>query len=238
MKKSIVSQLWHHFFPAPCLWCTLPVNQQHSLLCQSCEQALPHFPYTLCHYNLMFLPTIRAGLPKTTFDQLLSLSWYQQPYQHWITSWKFNKNPYSGELLLQKFTELLQEYQEAQPLPQAIVYVPMSPQREKERGFNQAKLLAENAANALNLPLLDCLKRHQHSNSQVGLGRQQRLFNLQQAFYLESNTTLPSHLALVDDVVTTGSTANRLCRLLKQQGVKQVSLWTLAITASPHQRRR
>lgn len=233
--KSIIGRIWHHCFPTPCLWCSLAVEQWPDLLCSSCLQALPQFPYALCHYNLLFLPAVRAGLPNPAFDQLLGLSWYQQPYQHWITSWKFHKNPFSGALLRQRFSVLLQQMHDSQSLPDAIVYVPMNQQREKQRGFNQAKLLAESAANTLSLPILHCLHRHQHQTTQVGLGRQQRQRNLQQAFYLDPAISLPARLALVDDVVTTGSTADQLCLLLKQQGVKHVSLWCLAVTPTPRQ---
>jgi ComF family protein len=223
-------QLWQLLLPSPCLWCSLPVTQHQFLLCQHCRQALPGFSYDLCHYNLLFLPAVHAGLPQTSFDRLLSLGWYQQPYQHWISRWKFQRDPFAGELLRQEFSSLLQQYRQSQALPDAITYVPMAAGRERQRGFNQAKLLAETAANTLQLPILHCLQRCRNTTAQLGLGRSQRRKNLQQAFSLSQQTELPQHLALVDDVVTTGSTADQLCRLLKRHGVQQVSLWTLTVT--------
>lgn len=223
-------QIWQLVLPSPCLWCSLPVSQHHFMLCQHCRQALPRFSYQLCHYNLLFLPAVHSGLPTPQFDRLLSLGWYQQPFQHWISRWKFQQDPFAGELLQQEFAALLTAYRQSQPLPDAITYVPMAAARERERGFNQAKLLAETAANTLQLPLLDCLKRCRETKTQLGLSRTQRKNNLRQAFELSHPTPLPKHLALIDDVVTTGSTADQLCQLLKQHGVKQVSLWTLAVT--------
>lgn len=223
--------LWQQLLPSPCLWCMLPVQSHKHMLCTDCQQALPQLPYQLCHYNLLWLPAVSAGLPKVHFDRLLSLGWYQLPYQHWIRRWKFHGDLFAAALLQQQFQSLLLHYQQAgQPLPQAIVYVPMHPKKERKRGFNQARVLAESAAKILNIPLLDVLLRSKETLNQVGLNRQARQHNLSGAFQLVVNQPLPTHLALVDDVVTTGATANQLALLLKQHGVTQLSLWTLAIT--------
>ena len=225
---------WQRLLPSPCLWCSLPVIHHHFMLCQACRSALPQFPYQLCHFNLLFLPAVQQGLPQCQFDRLLSLGWYQQPYQHWISRWKYQQDPYAGALLQQEFCALLQRYQQSQPLPQALVYVPMAPARERQRGFNQARVLAESAAKSLGIPLLHCLQRCRTTAPQQGLNRQQRLANLRQAFRL-IDTQLPPKLALIDDVVTTGSTANQLAQLLRAAGVTELSLWTLAVTpASTH----
>lgn len=204
------------------------------MLCHACQQALPHFPYQLCHYNLLWLPAVSSGLSTLHFQQLLSLSWYQLPYQHWITRWKFHADHYAESVLLIQFQQLLLAYKaNTSALPDAIVFVPMSAAKERKRGFNQAKVLAQAAANTLQLPLLDVLQRSKHTTAQVGLNRQQRRHNLAGAFSLTNNIKLPAHVAIVDDVITTGATANQLCRLLQKHGVTQLSVWTLAVTANP-----
>lgn len=223
--------LWQALLPSPCMWCSLPVQQHHALLCTECKTALPQFPYQLCHYNLLWLPEVRAGLPDAHFDSLLSLGWYQLPYQHWIRRWKFHGDLFAAALLQQEFAALLLRYQQTGlSLPEAIVYVPMSAKKERKRGFNQAKILAEAAARQLQIPLLHVLTRSKETASQVGLNRQQRQQNLTGAFQLLFTGSLPAHLALIDDVVTTGTTANQLAVLLKRHGVSQLSLWTLAVT--------
>lgn len=223
--------LWQALLPSPCMWCSMSVQQHHALLCTECKKALPQLPYQLCHYNLLWLPAVSAGLPVAHFDSLLSLGWYQLPYQHWIRRWKFHGDLFAAALLKQEFEALLLQYQQTGlPLPEAIVYVPMSAKKERKRGFNQAKILAEGAARQLQIPLLHVLSRSKETISQVGLTRQQRQQNLTGAFQLLSTESLPAHLALIDDVVTTGTTANQLALLLKQHGVSQLSLWTLAVT--------
>lgn len=229
---DILQRCWHQIFPSACLWCSLPVSEHREQLCHYCRQALPALPYTMCHYNLLWLPAVATGLKTIRFDSLLSLTMYQDPYRHWIQQWKFYQNPAAGELLQQMFCRLLLQYQKTGvPMPQALVYVPMHSRRLRQRGFNQARLLADAAGNQLQLPVLHILKRTGHTPTQVGLSRNQRQRNLRLAFRVE-DIPLPEHVALIDDVVTTGATANQLCRLLRKQGAKTISVWTLAITSA------
>ena len=230
MLVDRLRQCWHLILPSCCLWCSLPVQQHNRQLCLACQHALPTLPYDLCHYNLLWLPQVAKGLPKAPFEYLLSVAYYQQPYQHWIQQWKFQANHAAGELLQQQFAQLLLPLLSSKAtLPQAILYVPMHPARQRQRGFNQAQILAHVAASTLQLPLLMRLKRVQQNHAQVGLSRQQRRRNLRQAFAVLDGPALPSHIALVDDVVTTGATAGALCRLLRKHGVTTISLWTLAV---------
>lgn len=234
MLAKIIYRLrhcWHLVLPSPCLWCALPLHHAQQQLCASCQQALPSLPYQLCHYNLLWLPVVNKNIKQPLFQQLLALAFYQQPYQYWIQQWKFFANHAAGELLQQQFLKLLSAYaRQASRLPQAILYVPMHPSRQRQRGFNQAEILADTAAKALNLPILKVLKRQQKNPAQVGLNRKQRQHNLKQAFSIQSDVTLPTEVVLIDDVVTTGATVNELCRLLKRNGVRHISIWTLAVT--------
>jgi ComF family protein len=224
-------QLWHVLLPTPCQWCSLPVQRYDRQLCTACQLALPKLPYSLCHYNLLNLPQIARGLTKPGFNALVSVCYYQQPHRHWLQRWKFAQDYAAGELLQQQFTALLRQYQQqALPLPDAIVYVPMHPSKLRKRGFNPAQLLAQAAARQLGVTLLPVLQRPQRQPPQVGLSRKQRQKNLRQAFTLNCAVPIPTNVALVDDVVTTGATANELCRLLRRHGARHISLWTLAVT--------
>ncbi len=226
-------RLWHLLLPSSCLWCSLPVQQAGHQLCSACQHALPALPYTLCHYNLLWLPRVAQGLKKPRFAQLLCVGFYQQPYRHWLQRWKFAADEVAGALLQHLFATLLLQFSAAgNTLPDAIVYVPMHPARQRKRGYNQALLLAQTAAAHLQLPLLHILSKTRHLPPQVGLSRKQRQRNLQHSFTVNTQASLPEHVALVDDVVTTGATANEICRLLRRHGVRQISLWTVAVTLS------
>ena len=126
---------------------------------------------------------------------------------------------------------LLQQYRlQHAKLPDAITFVPMHPAKQRKRGFNPAQLLAEHAAQLLQIPLLPLLQRQQPNKAQVGLNRKQRLKNLHSAFTLADTAIVPASIALVDDVITTGATADALCQLLRRAGARHISLWTIAVT--------
>lgn len=227
---NLLQRLWHILLPSSCLWCSLPVHHYQSQLCRHCIKALPTLPYNLCHYNLLWLPNVARGLLHPGYDQLLSVSYYQQPIQHWLQNWKFSADEVAGSLLQQLLAQTLRQYADSgSALPQAILYVPMHPARQRQRGYNQAELLAQSAAQCLGIPLLHALRKTRRLPPQVGLTGKQRRRNLRGSFAL-TQQALPEHVALVDDVLTTGATANEICRLLRRSGVRQISIWTIAVT--------
>lgn len=228
---TLLRRSWHLLLPSSCIWCQLPVHSATSPLCLHCQAHLPQLPYPLCQFNLLNLPRVAKGLPQQRFDALLALAYYKPPYQHWLQGWKFNAELAYGDALLQQFSQLLTLYrQHGGELPDAIVYVPMHAAKQRRRGFNPAQQLALSAAATLQIPLLPVLQRHKGIEAQVGLNRKQRQQNLRFAFNVNSDGPLPARLALVDDVITTGATANTLCKLLRRHGAQHISVWTVAVT--------
>ena len=113
---------------------------------------------------------------------------------------------------------------------QAVLPVPISPGRVKQRGFNQAELLAQEIARGLNLPLLPrTLVKSVDTPPQTGLTGEQRRKNLQGAFKVIAPGEIAGKtLLLVDDVFTSGSTASVLTYLLLEQGAADVLVLTAA----------
>lgn len=226
-----IEALLHRLLPQHCLWCQLPVQQAGQQLCDDCNLALPRL--SLQYSNLLLLPDIARGLTDRQFDRLYSLSWYQLPWSHFIRQWKFQQDLACGALLNQQLQQASQpESGQSGLTAQAVCFVPVSPQRLRQRGFNQAQVLASTVARSLKLPLLNLFAHSGHQTHQLGLNRQQRRANLRRQFRLLPDLVLPQQLLLVDDVITTGATVNQLCRLLRRAGVKQIEVWTLAITAA------
>lgn len=230
----LMRQSWHYLLPGSCMWCSLPLAKAGSQLCHYCQQALPVLPYPLCHYNLLWLPAVARGLTGAKFDRLLALAPYQQPYQHWIPLWKYHTDLAAGQLLQQQLNILLLSAKASgMPMPQALTFVPLHWRKHRQRGFNQSELLATALSRQLQIPVLSLFTKTA-SHSQRGLNRRQRLRNLRHSFNFKANVSaLPPHVAVVDDVITTGATANALTRLLRRAGVSTVSVWTLAVTAPP-----
>jgi ComF family protein len=115
-------------------------------------------------------------------------------------------------------------------LPQLLIPVPLHSRRLRERGFNQAALLTRQLAAELALPWrADLLSKVRESADQRGLDRRQRRRNLRGCFSCRS---LPAgcHVALVDDVVTTGATAWAASDALRRAGAGRVDVWALART--------
>jgi ComF family protein len=117
-------------------------------------------------------------------------------------------------------------------LPQVLLPVPLHPQRLKQRGFNQAWLIAKEISEQLNIPLdANVLKRVADTQPQAGMTGKQRRKNCHKAFELVNHIPY-QRVALVDDVLTTGTTANEIAKLLNKQGV-YVDVWCLVRAEAP-----
>ncbi|MFK7731401.1 MAG: ComF family protein [Pseudomonadales bacterium] len=125
-------------------------------------------------------------------------------------------------------------------LPACIVPVPLHWSRQLSRGFNQSTLLAAQVRARLlrhyklgrrELPIADrLLRRRLRTLSQVTQDIDGRQGNVRDAFELRSSVQVPSSVAIVDDVVTTGATVNEIAHLLKRAGVGRVEVWAAART--------
>ena len=113
--------------------------------------------------------------------------------------------------------------------PDAIVPVPLHVSRLRERGYNQALELAKPVARAFGIPLAaDLLRRARATVAQTGLDAAARRRNLRDAFAVSEKHPMPAHVALLDDVMTTGTTVRECARVLRRAGVQRVEVWALA----------
>jgi len=112
--------------------------------------------------------------------------------------------------------------------PDALVPVPLHWRRRFRRGFNQSLEIAEPVSRRLDIPIrCDLVRRRAHTTPQVGLRPGQRRRNVRGAFRT-AGPEAPGRVAIVDDVVTSGSTAEELARCLRRAGAREVYLWALA----------
>lgn len=112
-----------------------------------------------------------------------------------------------------------------------VTHVPIDPARWRTRGFDQAMLLALMTAECLGVPHMDILERAKATRSQTGLSARERRRNMRGVFRVRANKANPkieeATCILVDDVVTTGSTASACARELKKAGAEAVHLLTI-----------
>ncbi|HEX7517804.1 MAG TPA: ComF family protein [Chthoniobacterales bacterium] len=110
-----------------------------------------------------------------------------------------------------------------------IVPVPLHPARERERGFNQATLLAELLSGKIAVPLRSVLERIRYTTTQTAYDRAERMENLHDAFRLRKKGDVRElRVLLIDDVLTTGSTLSECARILKEAGAISVHAATAA----------
>ncbi|MFC4258308.1 ComF family protein [Marinobacter lacisalsi] len=229
----------HQLLPDLCVTCLAPDAVDG--LCHGCRQDLPR--------NTM--PCYRCGLPlalAAPADSLVCgeclkrppafthafIPWcYQFPVDRMIGQYKYRGQRHFVRPLLAGFGALAQQRMEEDPdqRPQLLVPAPMHRKRQRKRVFNQAEDIAEALSLATGIPWsAELLQRKRATPAQSGLDRRQRLSNLKGVF--EVMGEVPAHVALVDDVVTTGATARTLATLLQQHGAQTVEIWALARTPS------
>jgi len=207
--------------------------QPHIALCESCENELGK-PENRCIQCA--LPLAKAAGKQTCgqclrqppyFDQTISLFTYDTIIQHLIAGLKFQKKLSLARLFGTLLCDEIKK-QRGKDLPDCIAPVPLSGKRLRERGYNQAVEIARPLSRTLDIKLDSRLfRRLRHTPPQSSLGLEARTSNVRHAFTINSQS-LPAHVAIIDDVMTTGATCNELARLLKKAGVKRVEVWSIA----------
>lgn len=210
-----------------CAW-----NKQ---LCSYCQQDLIRFNYQHIDGDLLNWPAINQILPKAQFDRLVCLAPHQWPMDHWLRQLKYQRHFQLAPLLAELFVNQWQALTTSNhSCPELITCVPMHISRWQQRGFNQSHLIARTIAQQLAIPYQPALlSKIKPTTAQVGQSGQQRRRNLKDAFAIASTEDLPKHIMLVDDVVTTGSTANEIVNLLKRHGVRTVTLAAITLALAP-----
>ncbi|HQU98021.1 MAG TPA: ComF family protein [Nitrosomonas sp.] len=214
-----------------CILCDATSNDD---FCIACETELPWFPENHCPICLWPVPTSEvcgACLKKPpAFTRSIAVLRYTFPVDALIRSLKYQSHlaiaPILANLFLKQFNHSLQ------PLPDLIIPMPLHPIRLRERGFNQAIEISKPIAKRLKIPLMiDHCSRIRDTTPQADLPWSERQKNVHKAFHCDSDLS-GQHVAIIDDVMTTGATLNELAKTLRQQGAAEISNWIIARTLS------
>lgn len=206
-------------------------------LCVNCYGDLPCLPAAHCRScanELLFGELQHCG--RCLAEQFTDIHCfipfqYRSPINQLITELKFQHRLVNlavlGSLLALHLAQLYEMSEH--PKPQVILPVPLHPHRLKQRGFNQAIELAYPVADQLQIPLDRLsLLRIVDTRAQSQLNAATRQHNVKQAFAFRPATKGYQHVAILDDVMTTGSTLRAICRLLRAHGVQRIDLWCCA----------
>lgn len=226
-------------------------NKQSCLLCDESTDA-PYPVCTACETELPWLgdqcqqcalPLAMSGLSCAqctlhlpAFDEVLAPWLYEFPVDSLITRFKHQGNWPMGRLLAQLLGQFLQHrFDEGLSRPDFLLPVPLASKRLRQRGYNQAGMLADWLGTQLQLFVESRLvTRPLETPTQQGLDAKARKRNLRGAFaVVDEEKIKDKHVALVDDVLTTGSTADAIARLLIKAGARRVDVYCLARTPKP-----
>lgn len=221
-----------NIFQFRCFHCEQPLAITAHGFCSRCIKAIDYQPYcgrcgALLKENALGCGNCVRDEPK--WHKIVQISWYKSPLVAWISAFKFQQNYFLdqglGRLLLLAVKNAQREHNLI--LPEVIMPVPLFWQRQWSRGYNQSELLAKRIAKTLNITVdTESLIRLKSTTSQRELSGTERRRNLRGAFQYQPKKNY-KRVAIVDDVVTTGSTMNAICVELLKQGVEEIQVWTL-----------
>jgi len=222
-------------FPVQCRLCGGATRGEREL-CHSCRHELPWLD-TACTQCAHPLPASRAFTlcgqcqkQPPAFDRTTALFLYRPPVDHLIRRFKFAEELQVGSLLSGLLAARLAERDD--DLPELLLPVPLHPARLRSRGFNQATEIARLVGRELGIAIdYRLCRRKRNTQAQSLLSPNARRLNLRNAFAVRRPPGT-AHVAIIDDVMTTGHTGNELARTLKQAGAVQVEVWVIARAGS------
>lgn len=228
---NVTERILTTLLPATCLCCGRP-GMAGMDLCAGCYRDLPRNTHPCPHCALPAVgPSLCGHCQHNPPDERTTTApWlYEAPVDGLIQALKFHGQLPAGRLLGTLLGRHLMRYGAA-PVD-AIIPMPAHPRRLRERGFNQAAEIARALGATTGLPVrYGWLIRRRHTSPQTGLGRAHREQNLRGAFTARPEVT-GHRVAVVDDVVTTGSTSAEAARVLKRAGATGIVTWAVARAA-------
>jgi ComF family protein len=210
-----------------CLLCREPGDAMQAL-CAACTSGLP-WNRSACLRCALPLPepgTCGACLRRPPpLVETHAAFVYGDPVDRLLPRLKFHRDLAAGRLLAGAMARAFSGLS----MPDALLAVPLHPSRLRRRGYDQALELARPLARTLGLPLAEgVLYRMRDTAPQSRLDARGRARNLRGAFAVREGARLPVHVALVDDVMTTGTTLHAAATALRRAGVARVDAWVCA----------
>ena len=216
--------------PPCCLLCRLGVEYRHGL-CQDCWAKLP---VNEIHCERCALPMVHKSLCghcqrcPPVFDSVIAPLRYQDPIDQMLCALKYHQQLSFARTAAGLIADMVSESD--RPRPDLLVGVPMTYRAVRKRGLNQAAFLARLIGRQLGIPAKSTLIRKlRETDRQSTLNASKRQRNLKGAFHCKGSLK-GKHIALVDDILTTGATANEISRVLKAAGANRVDIWVCART--------
>jgi ComF family protein len=212
-------------YPPRCVGC----QQPGPWLCPGCLAAIEPVPEPICH--LCGDPVLTGDLCPACrrcplrIDGIRSVGLHQGPLREAVHGLKYQRQRHLAPVLAGLMAKRLQ----AESLPaDVLVPVPLHRDRQRQRGYNQAVLLAEALAGPAMPVISGCLARTRPTRTQTDLGRDERMANVAGAFACRNGDLFGRRVLLIDDVCTTGATLEACALACRQAGA--ASVWALTLS--------
>ncbi len=227
-QTVIFRQLGNLLDPQLCPGCAASLGSRH-IFCTACWQRLKSInnPCRLCGLeNQSHDDTCAACLyDPPRWQHLLAPFQYQGLARELLMQFKFSESLYLANTLVKAALDYFDNYE---PKPEVLLPVPLHHARLMQRGYNQAFEIAQLLSRELDIRVdRQSLRRLRHTEAQAGLSAYAREKNILKAFACREPLGY-KHVAVVDDIVTTGATANEITKVLHRAGVETVAVWGLA----------
>ncbi len=215
--------------------CALCGVRAPASLCDPCHRDLPAAARTTCPRCAAPTPSaLECGeclADPPAFDATVAAFRYRFPLDRLVQSFKFNENLALAPLFADAMIAVVRNHLDSNggERPDRIVALPLASRRLATRGFNQSAVLAERVAQNLGIGYAPRgMLKIRDTPPQAGLDREARLKNVRGAFDCEGGEVVGQHVALLDDVMTTGATMSEAAGALKKAGARRVTVWVLA----------
>ena len=216
-----------------CIFCGAK-SQPDFDICVACEAQLPWMA-NIKHCQICSIDLPEASTESSCGNCLSKPPYFNQVHAALVyrqeAAFLLQKLKFQHQLIHSKIAgKLLVQALNGQAKPEILIPVPLHWHRQIQRGFNQSLEIARFVSKELNVPINNKLiKRHLATAAQSESTSKARLGNVSNAFTVKTKS-VPKHVAIVDDVLTTGSTVNAMAKKLKAAGVQTIEIWCVART--------
>lgn len=216
------------FAPGLCLACGCELDNGESL-CDCCAKHLHRVPHPCLNCGQpnpvdgQLCPACRLNPPR--WQRMIAPLQYRGLTRDYLQQFKYSEALYLSKTLCR---QCLEPFRDSLPRPEVLLPVPLHRARLRERGYNQTEEIAAHWSREFGIPVeRRALTRLRATASQSGLSATRRRENVRQAFAYRASCDY-RHVAIVDDIVTTGSTVGEITKILHRAGIDFVEVWALA----------
>ncbi|MCG7489605.1 ComF family protein [Vibrio sp. Of14-4] len=231
MLTDWIGKYTAYLLPKHCDLCGLLIERpySHPIVCRICLDNMTRQSRCLRCGLIVPVEAEQCGrclVSPPPWSRLYCVGDYQQPLSSYIHRLKYSGQFWHARTLALLLTPHLREK------PDLITFVPLHWQRFLYRGYNQSQHLAWEISQSMQVNCGGIFRKVRATLRQQGMTKQQRKRNVRQTFKLRQPIHA-EHVAIVDDVLTTGSTVEPLCELLTQHGVKRIDIYCICRTSEP-----